>query len=146
MSGGSDRINYFLSAGYTSEEGILLTNKFNRFTLRSNNEYKLTNKLKLTSLVSYSRSDLNDVNYDAFNNAYRAAPYVPSKVNGKYGNTSAAGNVGNPVLGLEKRSNELIGHRVQGTFGLEFKPVSWITFRSSLGVDLDFFKGTESCG
>ncbi|HYF32804.1 MAG TPA: TonB-dependent receptor [Chitinophagaceae bacterium] len=143
MSGGSERINYFLSAGYTSEEGILITNKFNRFTVRSNNEYRLTNKLKLSSLVSFSRFDLRDVDYGAFNNAYRAAPYVPDKINGKYGNTSAAGNVGNPVLSLEKVFNNGIGNRLQGTFGLEFKPISWITFRSSLGIDLDFFKKVE---
>lgn len=140
LSGGSEKINYFLSAGYLSEEGILLTNKFNRFTLRSNNEYKFSNKLKLSTLLSYSRADLNDVDYAAFNNAYRAAPYVPAKVNGKYGNTSAAGNVGNPVLSLEKVYNNGLGHRVQGTFALEYKPITWITFRSSMGVDLDFYK------
>ncbi|HYE56763.1 MAG TPA: SusC/RagA family TonB-linked outer membrane protein, partial [Chitinophagaceae bacterium] len=143
ISGGSERINYFLSAGYISEEGILITNKFNRFTLRSNNEYKFTNKLKLSTLVSYSRADLNDVDYGAFNNAYRAAPYVPAKVNGKYGNTSAAGNVANPVLSLEKHYNNGLGHRLQGTFGLEFKPITWITYRSSLGIDLDFYKNTQ---
>lgn len=142
LSGGSEKINYFLSAGYISEEGILITNKFNRFTLRSNNEYKFTNNLKLSALVSYSRADLNDVNYGAFNNAYRAAPYVASKVNGRYGNTSAAGNVGNPVLDLEKVNNNGIGNRLQGTFALEYKPITWITLRSSMGIDLDFYKNT----
>ncbi|HYC29147.1 MAG TPA: SusC/RagA family TonB-linked outer membrane protein, partial [Chitinophagaceae bacterium] len=143
VSGGSDKINYFLSAGYISEEGILINNKFNRFTLRSNNEYKFSNKLKLSTLVSYSRADLNDVDYAAFNNAYRAAPYVPTKVNGKYGNTSAAGNVANPILSLDKVYNRGLGNRMQGTFALDYKPVSWITLRSSMGVDLDFYKNTQ---
>lgn len=143
VAGGSDKINYFLSAGYISEEGILITNKFNRFTLRSNNEYKFTNNFKVSALVSYSRADLNDVNYGAFNNAYRAAPYVPSKVNGRYGNTSAAGNVGNPVLDLEKAYNNGLGNRLQGTFALDYKPITWITLRSSMGVDLDFYKNTQ---
>jgi TonB-dependent starch-binding outer membrane protein SusC len=143
VSGGSEKINYFLSAGYLSEEGILLTNKFNRFTLRSNNEYKFSDKLKLATLVSYSRADLNDVDYGVFNNAYRAAPYVPSKVNGRYGNTSAAGNVANPLLELEKKYNNGVGNRVQGTFALDYKPISWLTLRSSLGLDLDFYKNTQ---
>jgi TonB-dependent starch-binding outer membrane protein SusC len=143
VSGGSEKINYFLSAGYISEQGILVNNKFNRFTLRSNNEYKFTSKLKLSTLVSYSRAELDDVEHGALNNAYRAAPYVAAKENGKYGNTSAAGNVGNPLLDLEKKYNRGLGHRLQGTFGLEFKPITWITFRSSLGVDLDFYKNTQ---
>ena len=143
LSGGSEKINYFLSAGYLSEEGILINNKFNRFTLRSNNEYKFTSKLKLSTLVSYSRADLNDVDYGAFNNAYRAAPYVVPKQNGKYGNTSAAGNVGNPVLDLDKTYNNGLGNRLQGTFALEYKPITWLTLRSSMGVDLDFYKNTQ---
>lgn len=142
LSGGSDKMNYFLSAGYISEEGILVQNKFNRFTLRSNNEYKISNKLRLSMLVSYSRADLDDVDANALNNAYRAAPYVPAKVDGKYGNTSAASNVANPLLQLESKYNKGIGNRVQGTFAFEYKPITWLTLRSSMGVDLDFYKNT----
>jgi TonB-dependent starch-binding outer membrane protein SusC len=142
LSGGSEKVNYFLSAGFLSEDGILVNNKYNRFTLRSNNEYKLSDKLKLSTLVSYSRSDANGANFGAFSNAYRAAPYVPSKINGLYGNTSAAGNVGNPLLDIEKTYNKVLGNRLQGTFALEYKPVSSLTLRSSAGVDLDFTKST----
>lgn len=142
VSGGSDKIIYFLSAGYLSDEGILLNNKFNRFTLRSNNEYRLTKKLKLNTLVSYSRSDANGANFGAFSNAYRAAPYVPSKIGDLYGNTSAAGNVGNPLLDIEKGYNKVLGNRLQGTFSLDYKIIPSITLKSSMGVDLDFTKST----
>jgi TonB-linked SusC/RagA family outer membrane protein len=142
VSGGSENINYFLSAGYLSDEGIMVNNKYNRFTLRSNNEYKLSNKLKLSTLVSYSRSEANGANFGAFSNAYRAAPYVPSKINGLYGNTSAAGNVGNPLLDIEKTYNKVLGNRIQGTFALEYKIIPSLTLKSSMGVDLDFTKTT----
>ena len=141
LSGGSEKINYFLSAGYLSEDGILINNKYKRFTLRSNNEYKLTNNLKLSTLVSYSRSDLNGANFGAFSNAYRAAPYVPSKINGLYGNTSAAGNVGNPLLDIEKNNNRVIDNRLQGTFALDYKIIPSLTLRSSMGIDLIFSRG-----
>lgn len=143
VSGGSDKINYFLSAGYISEQGILVRNKFNRFTLRSNNEYKFSKNLKLSMLVSYSRADLDDVDNNVLNNAYRAAPYVPAFLNGKYGNTSAAGNVGNPLLQLDKKYNKGIDNRLQGTFAFEYKPITWLTLRSSMGLDLDFYKNTQ---
>ncbi|MEO6231028.1 MAG: SusC/RagA family TonB-linked outer membrane protein [Ferruginibacter sp.] len=142
ISGGSDQVNYFLSAGYLSEDGILINNKFNRFTLRSNNDYKLSNKLKLSSLVSYSRSSADGANFGAFSNAYRAAPYVPEKINGFYGNTSAAGNVGNPLLDIDKTYNNTLGNRLQGTFALEYKVIPSLTLRSSMGVDLVYTKST----
>lgn len=142
VSGGSDKMTYFFSAGYLSDEGIVETNKFNRFTLRSNNEYKFSNAIRLSSLISYSRSDLREINLDVFNVAYRADPYVPSRLNDKYGNTSLSNNVGNPLLDLDKTDNRGIGNRLQGTFALDIKPISWLTLRSSLGVDLDFYKNT----
>lgn len=142
LSGGSEKITYFLSAGYLSEEGIQVNNKYNRFTVRSNNEYRLTDNLRLSALVSYSRSDLNGANFGAFSNAYRAAPTIEAKVGGRYGNTSDAGNVANPLLEIEKTDNNVLGNRVQGTFALDFKPVSSLTLRSSMGVDLDYNKST----
>ena len=142
LSGGTDKINYFLSAGLLSEDGILVNNKFKRFTLRSNNDYKLTDKLRLSTLVSFSRSEANGANFGAFSNAYRAAPTVASKVNGFYGNTSAAGNVGNPLLDIDKIYDRVLGNRLQGTFALDYKIIPSITLRSSMGIDLDFTKST----
>ncbi|HEX2628505.1 MAG TPA: SusC/RagA family TonB-linked outer membrane protein, partial [Chitinophagaceae bacterium] len=143
LSGGSEKVTYFFSAGYIGEQGIIEKNKFNRFTLRSNNEYRITSKLKFSQLVSYSRAELDDVDYGVLNNAYKAAPYVASKVGDLYGNTSAAGNIANPILQLDKKYNKGIGNRIQGTFALEFKPITWLTLRSSMGIDLDFYKNTQ---
>jgi len=105
LSGGSERFTYYLSTSYLTDQGILKNNDFNRFTVRSNNEYNLSRMLKLSSIVSYSRGDADGANFDAFSNAYRAAPIVPAKQNGLYGNTSAIGNVANPLLSIEKGYN-----------------------------------------
>ncbi len=143
VSGGTDKITYFLSAGYLDQEGIILNNKLQRFTLRSNNEYRINKAIKVSTLISYSRANVNDVNPNVTSEAYRAAPYIPSKVGGKYGNTSAANNVGNPVLDLDKNYNKGVDNRLQGTGVLEIKPLDWLTLRSSIGVDLDFYNNTQ---
>ena len=50
--------------------------------------------------ASITHTDDRPVNLGAaYNNAYRAAPIIPSLVDGKYGNTSLYQNVGNPVTG-----------------------------------------------
>ncbi|HUH32945.1 MAG TPA: SusC/RagA family TonB-linked outer membrane protein, partial [Daejeonella sp.] len=74
------------------------------------------------------------------NLSYRAAPYIPSKVGNLYGNTSLSNNVGNPLLNLEKNEDRGTGNRVQGTFAIDVNPLTWLTFRSSVGVDLDFYR------
>lgn len=137
ISGGSDKINYFLSINYLKDEGIVIDNNFKRFTIRLNNEYKLSNKLKLNTLISYSRGNTNDVNLGAaYNDAYHAAPIIPAIMNGKYGNTSAYQNVGNPLLDITSKNNNYIENRFQGTAFLDYKPVSWLTLHSNLGAEL----------
>ena len=139
ISGGSDKINYFLSAGYLTDKGIVNHNDFNRFTLRSNNEYKLSDKIRITTLISYSRGNTQDVNLGtAYNDAYHAAPIIPSKVNGKYGNTSAYQNVGNPLLDIENNDNKYLENRFQGNGAIDYKPVKWLTLHSGYGVELGY--------
>ncbi|MFT4033423.1 MAG: TonB-dependent receptor [Siphonobacter sp.] len=136
LSGGSDKGSYFLSAGYLTDQGIVISNQYNRFTLRSNNEYKLSDKVKVGAMASYANGANQLANLGtAYNNAYRAAPIIPGKVNGRYGNTSVYQNVGNPILDIENNNNRVTDNRLQGAGYLEYKPVSWLTFRSSMGAD-----------
>ena len=143
LSGGSDKINYFFSAGYLTDEGIIRTNNFKRFTVRSNNDYKISNIFKVSTLISYSRSDVRNVDLNAFNIAYRAAPYVTPFQNGKYGNTSLSNNVGNPLLDQDKNNNSGKGDRFQGNIVGELKPLSWLTLRTSFGVDKNNFRSVS---
>ncbi len=143
LSGGSDKINYFFSAGYLTDEGIIRTNNFKRFTVRSNNDYKISNIFKVSTLLSYSRSDVRNVDLNAFNVAYRAAPYVTAFQNGKYGNTSLSNNVGNPILDQDKNNNSGKGDRFQGNIVGELKPLTWLTLRTSFGVDKNNFRSVS---
>lgn len=144
ISGGGDKINYFLSAGYLIDDGIVLGTRYKRFTLRSNNEYKINNKVKLTTLISYANGVLDDIDLNsAYANAYKAAPVIQPMVGDLYGNTSAFQNVGNPLLDIAKNYNRGNDNRLQGALTLEYKPLKWLTFNSNLGVDLDFYKNTQ---
>ena len=52
LSGGSENIKYFFSAGYYDEEAILNGMDYSRLTFRNNNEYKVSNKIKLSQNLS----------------------------------------------------------------------------------------------
>ncbi|OSZ81131.1 hypothetical protein CAP36_07805 [Chitinophagaceae bacterium IBVUCB2] len=143
LSGGGDKINYFLSAGYLTDEGIIRTNNFKRFTLRNNNDYRITKNFKVSTLLSYSRSDVRNVDLGAFNVAYRAAPYVLAKQGDLYGNTSLSNNVGNPILDQDKNNNSGIGDRFQANIVAELKPLTWLTLRTSFGVDKNNFRSVS---
>jgi TonB-linked SusC/RagA family outer membrane protein len=147
LSGGTDKSTYFLNVGYFDDQGIVLDNYFKRLTARVNEEYSITKKIKIGIQSSFSHSinqnsfsnidiDPNGKIGNVYNDAYRAAPIIPSRVEGRYGNTSAYQNVGNPLLDLKNNDVKVRENRLQGSGFLEFKPVTWISFRSSFGVDL----------
>jgi TonB-dependent starch-binding outer membrane protein SusC len=146
LSGGSDKANYLVNVGYLVDEGIVVNNDFKRFTLRLNNEYRISEKLKFGLQSSFG----NSINQNAFgnldinafgnigsvyNNAYRAAPIIADVVDGKYGNTSVYQNVGNPLLDINNNSIRVQENRLQGSSFLEFKPWQWLTLRTALGAD-----------
>ena len=146
LSSGTDKATYLLNVGFLDDNGIVLDNSFQRLNLRLNNEYVISDAAKFGFTASYANSvnqnGFNNINIDPFgnvgsvyNDAYRAAPIVPSIVDGKYGNTSAYQNVGNPLLDIKNNSVKVKEDRLQGSTFLEVKPVSWLSLKSSFGYD-----------
>ena len=100
FSGTTAKTDYLFSIGYLADEGIVINNDFKRLTTRLNQEYRITDKIKFSLQSSYGNSinqnAFGNIDIDAFgnigsvyNNAYRAAPIIASRVDGRYGNTSA---------------------------------------------------------
>jgi TonB-dependent starch-binding outer membrane protein SusC len=136
VSGSSDRVKYLFSAGYMDDQGIVINNDFKRFTLRSNDEFKLAKNLTLGILTSFTEEINQNVNLiGAYNDAYRAAPVIPGVVNGKYGNTSLFQNVGNPVLDINNSNNRQLNSILLGNGFLEYKPITSLSLKTSMGVD-----------
>jgi len=137
FSGGSDKHTHYLSLGYFDDEGIVINNRFQRFAVRYNTDYRLNSRVNMGITASYVNANTRDVNLGtAYNNAYRAAPTIPGFEEGRYGNTSVYQNVGNPILDLSNNNNRLINHRIQSSGFLELKPITGLTFRSSIGNEL----------
>ncbi len=65
-SGGSDRVTYFISGNYLDQDGIVINSYFKRFSLRTNLDAKLTEKLKATLKVNFSRR-LNNNTHGVWN-------------------------------------------------------------------------------
>ncbi|WP_083320719.1 SusC/RagA family TonB-linked outer membrane protein [Hymenobacter glacialis] len=138
VSGATDNVRYYFSGNLLQDDGTVIENKFQRLTVRSNTSFSLSDKVTISSQASFSHAETRDVNIGtAYNNAYRAAPIVPAKQNGLYGNTSALGNVGNPVLDIEKNDNKSLENRLQGNIGIDIRPVDGLTLRSAINVDLN---------
>lgn len=143
VSGAADNVRYYFSGNLLQDDGTVIENKFQRLTVRSNTSFSLSDKVTISSQASYSHADTRDVNLaSAYLNAYRAAPIIPASQTDatgttRYGNTSAYGNVGNPLLDIQKNNNRSLENRLQGNIGVDVRPVEWLTLRSAINVDLN---------
>ena len=138
LTGGTDKFSYYLSGGYLDDQGIVINDRFKRFNFRTNLDFNLSKFLKAGVLASFSNGNNQIANLGtAYNNAYRAAPIIESKVGGRYGNTSVYQNVGNPILDIENNDNLALSNRLQASTYLEISPLTWLKFRSSIGGDLN---------
>jgi TonB-linked SusC/RagA family outer membrane protein len=64
VSGGTDRMNYYLSAGYLNQEGIVASTGYKRYSLRSNINVKISDVFKTGINISLVETDKDNNDID----------------------------------------------------------------------------------
>lgn len=137
VSGGKNKYRYFISGGYLNENGILLDNNYQRFTVRLNHEFAINSKFKIGNNLAFSHYKSGNKPYSLFSQAYIAAPIFNAKnANGTYGNTDKS-DVGNPLATLETTNNRSYGNRATGTLWGEYQIIKGLSFKSAFGIDAE---------
>ena len=57
VTGGSDKISYYFSAGYVNDEGVIDESGFDRISTRMNVDYQLNKWLKIGANITYSNAE-----------------------------------------------------------------------------------------
>lgn len=137
MSGGTDEITYLASFSYNGEKGVTQDNKFDRYTFRLNNDYKIAKWLKMGNILSLSTYKSDNPNTGVYNTAYRQAPNMPVYDSaGNWANSIYINNVGNPVATLAYWNNENKGYKIQASFWADADIYKELTFKSTFGLDV----------
>lgn len=137
VSGGKNKYRYYISGGYLNEQGVLLGNDYQRYTVRFNQELNVTSKLKFGNILSFSKYTSNNKPYSVFTQAYIASPiYKAKNADGTYGFTETS-NVGNPLATLDFTNDKSYGIRGSGSIWGEYQIAKGLSFRSSFGIDAE---------
>ncbi|MDR0792062.1 MAG: TonB-dependent receptor [Chitinophagaceae bacterium] len=161
LSGANETTNYYLSAGYTDQQGILVTNKYNRKNIRFNVDHKISNYVSIGANANYS-NELNasaintgsvgsGVNASAFSSAGfgRLALILPPNISpynndGSYNvsgsnigqmNNTVAISFSNPAVIIDNQTSSTESNHIQGNLYLQVKPIQDITLRTQYGID-----------
>ncbi len=136
VNGGSDAVTYLFSVGYLKDKGILKGADYDRITMRSNNEYRLSKAIKLGHILNATFTNSTNKPNSVFTDAYRASPAAPVRdATGNYGYQPGLSAAGNPLANLELTNSFSKSQRLQGNFYGEVNLIKGLTFRSSWGFD-----------
>lgn len=149
ITGGNDRNTFALSGNYFSQEGIVGADKsaFDRFTLRMNNTFQATDKLKIGSnlnLIALQRSAMPENNEFStpLVRALNMDPITPVTLDD---GTFAASlysdtDIRNPLNQIALASDNFITNRIVGSLFAEYQFTEGLTFRSAFNLDATYAK------
>ncbi len=143
-SGGTDKFTYFVSGNVLQQEGIVVNNKFDRYSSRINLAASLTEKLTLTNNLTLSYFDQRGITDGTrwqapFYVGYLMAPTVPvrddqGRFYGDHKSFFMGGNNPRGHLSDDRREREQT--RIINNFSVSYDILDNLSFTSAWSFDL----------
>ncbi len=157
ISGATPATSYYLSVGYSNQEGMIKKNTYERKNARLNIEQKVTKYLKVAANITITNSlnaapNTGSLEGQAFNTAgagrlaFVLPPNLaPYKNDGTYNiSGSAIGNMGqpvanygyyNPVAVMNLNSYTAENDRILANFSATLEPIKGLFLKTAYGID-----------
>ena len=138
VSGGTDNVNYLVSANITDQEGIMLGSELKRYNFAANLDADITDYLRVGASVNYNHSVNKASNVQGLSQGFFRPDKGIFEPNGEY--TSSPAPFGpnpfqrNPVGGAAEVRNRTISQNIFGSIYAEIKIVEGLKFKSLLSV------------
>lgn len=144
VGGGSDAGNYFASFSFTDQEGAVLNTKLERYTVRANTEFDVSDNLRIGENLSVTVSENLQAGTHVGRNALDFAgdmhSIIPVRdIRGNFAGTAAPGlgTAQNPVaLRHRTRNDAQQTRRIFGNLFGELDLTQGLSLRTSFGADL----------
>lgn len=142
-SGGDQKIKYYVSGGYFTQDGTMIGTDFNRYSGRVNLDSDLKDWLKLGAKVMFSRTNehlaLNNSTEGIISIAMRTTPDVPVKnPDGTWAGLlyEGAPSVINPIAKALDETNILRKNLLSANFYTDLTFFKGLTLRTEVGGEL----------
>ena len=138
LNTGSDKMNLFGSFTYLKQQGLIQNSSFDKYDLRLNPEFKVSDKLTLSGVLAYTSSITTNPSTGSAEFIIRQAIGLPAIGGGKYGpgmyGTAAQSNNRNPIAMAEATGNSVVrGNTLLTRFGFNFRPISGLEIEGYWG-------------
>ncbi len=167
VRGGTDKMNYYISAGYLSDDGVVAGSGFERISTRLNVDYQAKEWLKIGGNIGYTNSTnrypgeqtSTNSSVNAFNMAYTIAPVYPIYVRNASGSIVRDANtnrpvydygdgystnytrnymsISNPISDLLYNKTEYLMDIMDGKWFANFDIIDGLSLKATLGLHID---------
>ena len=141
VSNGSEKTQYYISANYMRQEGVVIKSKNERYSAKMNLSSRLTDWLHITADINASHGIRYGGSFASSkdNPIWIALNYSPTMTmmseNGNYNTDIYNSIASNPVGILRLQSGEAMTNVFNGRVDLRFNIVKGLTFITTNGVD-----------
>lgn len=142
VSGGAEKINYYISGSFYQEEGYIPGTDFGRHAVRANLESQLTQKLKLGLSSTVSISERNQMSNLPYSNSLGYSPLVgPTDGQGNFVAfpNPREGLLANPLINYQPYQyiDETKSHRIFANIYAEYQFTKHLKLRVNYGPDFN---------
>ena len=138
VNGGSDNVNYMLSAGISDQDGVMIENDFKRYTFSSNLDANVTKSFKVGGSVNYSYSVNRNKGFSSLSLGNFRPDLGPYNADGSY--TTYTGPYGKQltVLGDNMQlRKEAVSKNLVGSIYGEVAILKDLKFKSQLNIGVN---------
>lgn len=137
ISGGSDNTTYYLSGGYTGQEGFIMNDDYRRSTLRMNIKTDITNWLTIGANTFGSFTDQSGSYPDVAGIANTSPVINPKDENGDYVINHFGDNVVNPFLNAQADDKDISNNISANLFTiLKIPGIKGLTYQLNYSTNL----------
>lgn len=136
ISGGSEKATFNAGIGYMSNEGTVITTKFNRLSFNLAGDIKIRDNLSVYGKTMYTNSNNNEV-YGLAHIFYRSAGLPPTAKYTFEDGTLAPGqsrSIGNPVYHLENDKRDNNKENLSLSFGGKWDILPGLSFEPQISL------------
>jgi TonB-dependent starch-binding outer membrane protein SusC len=148
-SGGTEKLNFFLSGGFITDDGLSINNTYNRMNLRLNLDYKVLDRVKIGTTIGGNNTKLTYPLSEGIHDGtstgeyYRLVPGIaPVDEQGRLGGPMAyrEETIATNLIEQYKTYHRILSQQ-QAVFNLygQWEPAKGLSLRVDYGVD--YFNG-----
>ena len=145
--GGTEKIQYYVSASYMDQDGTIIGSNFNRYSFRANLDAQLKKWLKLGLTATYTATGddlkLADSDEGLINYSLTTLPDIPIyNLDGSYATVVREGYTNPNPIALAMMDDILLDRqKLTGNIFFEVTPIKNLVWHAELGYDISSSKG-----